>query len=89
MADSKAGLGVVIRNSSDKIIAAAVQYGWNLLEDWRDSSQSKEPEQVINSRKCNIIAHSLAKVALDYENPAAWLEEFPVQIMLLLSKFVL
>lgn len=51
-------------------------------------NQSRSSIQFV-PRKCNIIAHSLAKVALDYENPAAWLEEFPVQIMLLLSKFVL
>ncbi|KAL9415133.1 hypothetical protein AB3S75_043414 [Citrus x aurantiifolia] len=39
-------------------------------------------------RKCNAIAHSIAKVASDFENPVIWLEEFPIQIMMLFSKFI-
>ncbi|KAL9432935.1 hypothetical protein AB3S75_027865 [Citrus x aurantiifolia] len=39
-------------------------------------------------RNCNLVAHSLAKIALDFKSPVVWLEDFPVQIMLLLSKFV-
>lgn len=36
-------------------------------------------------RKCNAMAHSIAKVALDFENSIIWTDDFPVQIMLLLS----
>lgn len=39
-------------------------------------------------RTCNAIAHSIAKVALDFKNPVIWLEDFPMQIIMLLSKFI-
>ena len=39
-------------------------------------------------RNCNVVAHSLAKVALGFESHVVWLKDFPIQIMLLLSKFV-
>ena len=28
-------------------------------------------------RRCNAIAHSPTKVALEFENPALWMEDFP------------
>lgn len=141
MANSKAGLGVVIRDSSGKILAAAVQstgfrgdvacmeaeavlFGIQVacqakcdpiiiesdslevveLSLQRKSSmaeicwaveeiqaclknQSKASIQFV-PRNFNVVAHSLAKVALDFKSPVVWLEEFPVQVMLLLSKFV-
>ncbi|XP_024041104.1 uncharacterized protein LOC112098855 isoform X3 [Citrus clementina] len=141
MADSKAGLGVVVRDSSGKILAAAVQstgfrgdvacmeaeavlFGIQVacqakcdpiiiesdslevveLSLQRKSSmaeicwaveeiqaclknQSRASIQFVH-RNFNVVAHSLAKVALDFESLVVWLEDFPVQIMLLLSKFV-
>lgn len=39
-------------------------------------------------RVCNVIAHSLARIPLEFENHVIWLEKFSVQIMTLLSKFV-
>ena len=38
-------------------------------------------------RGCNIAAHYVAKKALDVENQCIWLENFPVHVSLLLSKF--
>lgn len=32
-------------------------------------------------RPCNVTVHSLAKIALNYDAPALWLETFPAEIM--------
>ena len=138
----KAGLGVVIRNSNGKIIAAAVKrvcykgtvacmeaeailFGILVAQQAEclpmiiESDSTEVVELVLNRkgsmteiswtveeikqrlmnlntssiqfapRKCNTIAYSIAKVAFDFENPVIWLEEFPVQIMMLLSKFII
>ena len=141
MSDLKAGLGVVIKDSSGKIIGAAVQsigykgdvagmegeavlYGIQVAKQaecvpFIVESNSLEVVELSLNRKgnmsetvwtikeiqaslknqirlsihfvprlCNIIAHSLPKVALEYEYPFLLLEDFPPQIMLLLSKFI-
>ena len=141
MADSKAGLGVMVRDSRGKFLAVAVQstgfgddvaymkaeavlfgiqvacqakcdpiiiesYSLEVVElslqrksnmaeiCWAvEEIQACLRNQSIASiqfvpRNCNLVAHSLAKVALDFESPVVWLEDFLVQIMLLLSKFV-
>ncbi|KAH9696701.1 rnase h domain-containing protein [Citrus sinensis] len=141
MENSKAGLGVVIRDTSGKILAAAIQitgfrgdvacmeaeavlFGiqvacqakcdpiiiesdslevvelslqrkssmaeicWAVkeIQAW-PKNQSKASIQFV-PRNYNVVAHSLAKVALDFESPVVWLEDFPIQIMMLLSQFV-
>ena len=135
MLDAKAGLGVVIRDSTGKIISAAVQricfkgnvacmeaeavlYGIQVAQQPKcipfiiESDSLEVVELSLNmkgsmseivwiikdiqaslkiqskSRLCNAIAHSLAKVDLEHEYPVLWLEEFPIQIMLLFSKFI-
>lgn len=37
---------------------------------------------------CNYIAHSVAKIALNFETPVLWKEIFPDDVMMLLSKFI-
>ncbi|KAH9678148.1 putative non-LTR reverse transcriptase [Citrus sinensis] len=37
------------------------------------------------SRACNIIAHALAHLALNYDNLVVWVETFPAEILLLIS----
>ena len=39
-------------------------------------------------RGCIVVTHSITKKALDVENHCIWLENFPVHVMMLLSKFV-
>ncbi|XP_024043258.1 uncharacterized protein LOC112099955 [Citrus clementina] len=50
-------------------------------------NQSQSSIQFI-PRLCNSIAHSTAKVALEYEHPVLWLDDFPARILLTLSKFL-
>ncbi|KAH9766108.1 rnase h domain-containing protein [Citrus sinensis] len=137
----QAGLGVVIRNSRGKIIAAAVKrvlYRGSVMDIEAEAilfgiqnafqvncrpmiieSDSSEVVELSINRKgslaeiawtiadiqlflknqdpsriqyvpraCNALADSLAKLALSFERPALWLENFPENVLLLFSKSV-
>ena len=137
----QAGLGVVIRNSRGKIIAAAVkrvlyegsvvdmeaeavlfgiqnafqvncrpmiiesdssevvelsinrkgsltEIAWTIA-DIQLFSKNQNPSRIqYVPRACNALVDSLAKLALSFERPALWLENFPYNILLLFSKSV-
>ena len=141
MSDLQAGLGVVIRDSSGKIVstivkrirfrgniacmeAEAVLFGiqvahqakcvpfiiefdslevvdlsknmkrsmdeisWTIKEIQSSLKNQSQSSIQFVPRLCNSIAHSTAKVALEYEHPVLWLDDFPARILLTLSKFL-
>ena len=86
---------IIIESDSSEVVelslkrkSSMAEICWTVEEIQANlKNQSRASIQFV-PRQRNVVAHSLAKVVLDYENPVVWLEDFPVQIMLLLSKFV-
>lgn len=68
------------RKSSLTEIAWTIAEIQTMLKNWNSSRI-----QYV-SRDCNVIADSLAKLALSFERPALWLENFPDDVMMLFSK---
>ena len=134
MSDLQAGLGVVIRDSSGKIVSAAVQriyfrgnlacmeaeavlfgiqaahqakcvpfsiesnslkvvdlsknrkrsmaeISWTIKEIQTSLKNQSQSSIQFVPRLCNSIAHSIGKVALEYEHPVLWLDDFPARIL--------
>ncbi|KAH9722904.1 putative reverse transcriptase/RNA-dependent DNA polymerase [Citrus sinensis] len=88
-------LPMIIESNSTEVVELVWRRKSSLTEVSWTVEEIKQQLQISNAsslqfvpRKCNAIAHAIAKVALDFENSVIWLEEFPVQIMMLLSNFI-
>ncbi|KAL9457816.1 hypothetical protein AB3S75_006795 [Citrus x aurantiifolia] len=88
-------LPMIIESDSTEVVELVWSRKSSLTEVSWTVEEIKQQLQIANAsslqyvpRKCNAIAHAIAKVALDFENSVIWLEEFPVQIMMLLSNFI-
>ncbi|KAH9778879.1 reverse transcriptase domain-containing protein [Citrus sinensis] len=88
-------LPMIIESDSTEVVELVWSRKSSLTEVSWTVEEIKQQLQISNAsslqfvpRKCNAIAHAIAKVALDFENSVIWLEEFPVQIMMLLSNFI-
>ncbi|KAH9689005.1 reverse transcriptase domain-containing protein [Citrus sinensis] len=88
-------LPMIIESDSTEVVELVWSRKSSLTEVSWAVKEIKQQLQISNAfslqyvpRKCNAIAHAIAKVALDFENSVIWLEEFPVKIMMLLSNFI-
>ncbi|KAL9450912.1 hypothetical protein AB3S75_012621 [Citrus x aurantiifolia] len=88
-------LPMIIESDSTEVVELVWSWKSSLTEVSWTVEEIKQQLQISNAsslqyvpRKCNAIAHAIAKVALDFENSVIWLEDFPVRIMMLLSNFI-
>lgn len=64
------------------------EISWTIKEIQSSLKNQSQSSIQFVPRLCNSIAHSIAKVALEYEHPVLWLDDFPARILLTLSKFL-
>lgn len=86
---------MIVESDSTKVVdlylnrkCSKTEISWTIAEI-QASLKSHSPSLVqYVPRGCNAFAHSLAKVALEFQNLVLWLEIFLDQITMLFLKFV-
>lgn len=58
---------------------------WNIEEIQAGLKNQVSSAILFVPRKCNVIAHNLANVALEFEVAVTWIGDFLVQVLMLFS----